>query len=124
MLAEYSVAWLTAESGNGWTCGMRWIDDPREMVSVAGWASLAAHVAGTADADLDLGGIDALLDRVKATLHQERNRVRYSMNGFVIAVGKVSVHMGTTACKVPFAPEYIDKSRARGPVKKRKTFRC
>ncbi len=69
--------------------------------------------------------------------------VRYQMNGFVIAVGcyvkplsknaieaatkigPVTVDMGDTACKVPFAPDYIRKVEERGTVgKKRKTVKC
>ena len=65
------------------------------------------------------------------------------MNGFVISVaayitslhdeaieiateyGKVNVEMGETACKVPFAPEYIEKIKKRGAIgKKRKTAKC
>jgi hypothetical protein len=65
------------------------------------------------------------------------------MNGFVIAVGtyvepltafalevgakigRVSVDMGGTACKVPFAPDYIKKVQQRGSIgKKRKTAKC
>lgn len=142
MLAEYSVPWVTAEAGYGWRCGLRWIEDTKEMVACAGWSSLGGHASGTPDAQLDLPAIDALLDRVAASIHQERNRVRYAMNNFVIqvacyvapcaehakavarAIGPVSVDMGGTACKVPYAPEYIEKVLARGPVKKRKTHRC
>jgi hypothetical protein len=65
------------------------------------------------------------------------------MNGFVIAlgtyvrelsdlavqaaakIGKVSVDMGDTACKVPDALEYIEKAREKGTIgKKRKTVKC
>ena len=65
------------------------------------------------------------------------------MNGFVIAVGsycpdllseakktakkigRVDVEMGGTACKVPFAPEYIEKIEKMGRIgKKRKTAKC
>jgi hypothetical protein len=65
------------------------------------------------------------------------------MNGFVIAtgcnvkaltevaarcgaeVGVVQVMMGSTACKVPFAPDYIAEAVAKGIVgKKRKTAKC
>ena len=65
------------------------------------------------------------------------------MNGFVISVGiyiktltskskevakeigKVSVDVGGTACKVPLADEYIDKAIDKGRIgKKRKTARC
>ena len=65
------------------------------------------------------------------------------MNGFVIAVGTyvrgltplavqtaekigpVSVDKGDTACRVPYAPDYIQKAQKRGVVgKKRKTAMC
>jgi hypothetical protein len=40
-------------------------------------------------------------------------------------IGKVSVNMGATACKVPSATEYIEKVRARGTIgKKRATAKC
>jgi hypothetical protein len=65
------------------------------------------------------------------------------MNGFVIAVGtfvqpltdlalktaqkigEVSVDVGDTSCKVPYAPEYIEKVQKKGAVgKKRKSAKC
>jgi len=65
------------------------------------------------------------------------------MNGFVIAVGSyvkaltelalqtaarigpVTVDMDGTACKVPYAPDYIQKVKKRGAIgKKRKTTKC
>ena len=40
-------------------------------------------------------------------------------------IGKVSVDMGGTACKVPLATEYIQKVEYRGAIgKKRKAARC
>jgi hypothetical protein len=42
-----------------------------------------------------------------------------------IAIGKVKVDMGGTACKVPLATEYIKKMHQRGTLgKKRKTAMC
>jgi hypothetical protein len=95
------------------------------------------------DADLDLGELERLLQRVRETIHEQPNRVRYVMNGFVIAVGSyvqaltaaalktaasigpVTVDMGGTACKVPSAAENIEKVRQRGAIgKKRKTVKC
>jgi hypothetical protein len=71
------------------------------------------------------------------------NRVRYTMNCFIISVGSyvkpllkqakaaaqkagaVEVDMGETACKVPLATEYIEKVEALGRIgQKRKTIRC
>ena len=41
------------------------------------------------------------------------------------AIGKVSVDLGGTACKVPLATDYIKKVADRGTIgKKRKAVRC
>ena len=40
-------------------------------------------------------------------------------------VGEVYVDVGDTSYKVPYAPEYIEKTRKKGTVgKKRKTAKC
>ena len=80
---------------------------------------------------------------VGETIHEGKNRARYAMNGFVIAIGsyipaltekakaigdkigKVSVDMDGTACKVPLIKPYIQKVEDKGRIgKKRKTARC
>src|SRR5262249_4971352 len=122
---------------------LEWIDSPKENVAAAGWATLGSLVAITDDADLDLDELKQLLQRVARTIHAQPNRVRYVMNGFVIAagsyvrsrtelalqtarkIGPVTVEMGGTACKVPSAPEYIQKVQKRGTIgKKRKSAKC
>jgi len=143
MVSEYGVAGVAAESPHGWELGLKWIESDQENVATAGWATLGGLVAVKKDADLDVPALQALLDRVRATIHQSSNRTRYTMNGFVIAVGsyvealfdhaqevaaaigKVSVNMGNTACKVPLATEYLAKIEKMGRVgKKRKMVRC
>jgi len=95
------------------------------------------------DAELDLKEIEKLLARVEKEIDGARNRVRYCMNGFVIAVGaavkpllakakttakkvgRVEVDMGGTACKVPPALETIAKIEGLGRVgRKRVTMKC
>jgi hypothetical protein len=95
------------------------------------------------DDELDRAEIEKLLDRVREEIHTAPNRVRYTMNGFVIAVGcfvtplaakakavgkaigKVEVDMGGTACQVPDAVAYIEKvAKAGRQGKKRKSARC
>ena len=40
-------------------------------------------------------------------------------------IGPVTVDKGNTACKVPFAPDYIRKVEKRGAIgKKRKSAKC
>jgi 3-methyladenine DNA glycosylase AlkD len=138
-----AVAWVAAESKHGWDLGMEWIDSSKEDVATAGWDTLGLVIALREDADLDLDAIKKLVQRVEQTIDEAPNRVRYAMNSFIIAVGiyikslnalakktaekigVVTVDMGNTACKVPFAPEYIKKAEKRGSIgKKRKTARC
>ena len=143
MISEYTVPWVAAGSHHGHDVARKWIESGRESVAAAGWSTFSSLVATKPDADLDLSELRQLLQRVEATIHEQPNRVRYVMNGFVIAVGsyvreltelamqtaakfgKVTVDMGGTACKVPYAPEYIQKAQARGSLgKKRKTAKC
>jgi 3-methyladenine DNA glycosylase AlkD len=141
--SEYTVPWVAAGNPFGWEMAMKWIDSKKENIAAAGWSTLSSLVGTREDAELDLAELKQLLKRVEKTIRQQPNRVRYTMNGFVIAVGcyvealtdtalaaaekvgKVSVDMGDTACKVPGAVEYIMKVVKRGTVgKKRKTAKC
>jgi len=143
MVSEYAVAGVAAESPHGWKLGLEWIDSKNEDVASTGWNTLLGVISMTPDEDLDLKKIGSLLTRIKKTIHGAPNRVRYTMNNFVIAVGcyviplsdrarddaeaigKVDVDMGDTACKVPFAPAYIDKVVKMGRLgRKRKKARC
>jgi 3-methyladenine DNA glycosylase AlkD len=143
MISEYTVPWVAAEGKYGREMALKWIESKKEGVAAAGWATLGSLVAIKDDDDLDIPELKKLLDRVAKTIHKQPNRVRYVMNGFVIAVGShvaaltdyavsvaeaigpVSVDMGGTACKVPAAVDYIEKVRRRGTIgKKRKTCKC
>jgi 3-methyladenine DNA glycosylase AlkD len=143
MVAEYTVAGTAAESPHGWELGLKWIDSKQELIASAGWATLSGVVSITPDEELDLAEIKRLLKRVEQTIHEQPNYVRSTMNCFVIAVGcyvaplselavkagkkigTVHVDMGETACKVPSAPEYIQKVKERGTIgKKKKTAKC
>ncbi len=143
MISEYTVPWVTAESAHGLELALQWIESDEEMIAAAGWATISYMLALTPDEELDLKLLDQLLDRVEKEIHRSPNRVRYVMNGYIIAlgsyvseftekaievgekVGKVRVDVGNTACKVPLAPDYIKKVIDRGSIgKKRKTARC
>jgi len=143
MLSEYTVPWVAAESQHGHELARKWIDSTKENIAAAGWTTYGCLVALKEDADLDLAELKKLLLRVEKTIHEQPNRVRRAMNCFIIAVGgyvksltgaalqtaakigKVTVDMGETACKVPSAAEYIKKIQDRGSIgKKRKTVKC
>lgn len=142
-LREYTVAGIAAESAHGWELGLKWIDSKDEGIASAGWATLGGVVALTPDEELPIEALRELLSRVRGSIHGSANRVRYTMNGFVIGlgtyvlplsaeakrvgreIGPVFVDMGDTSCKTPFAPDYIEKSEQRGTIgKKRKMVRC
>ena len=142
-ISEYTVAWVAAESDYGWELGMKWIGSPKEKIASAGWNTLSGVIAMKPDHELDIATVRKLLQRIIKEIHSAPNRVRYTMNGFVIGVGSyikeltreaietakkigdVYVDMGGTACKVPAAGDYIKKLEAKGYIgKKKKTVKC
>jgi 3-methyladenine DNA glycosylase AlkD len=143
LISEYTVPWVAVESPHARELALKWMRSPREHVAASGWCTYAGIVAITPDEALDLPEIEGLLGLIVKEIAGAPNRVRYTMNGFVIAVGAyvkpllkhakeaakkigtVSVSMGDTACKVPLATAYIEKLEASGRVgKKRATIRC
>jgi 3-methyladenine DNA glycosylase AlkD len=143
MVAEYAVPGVACESEHARDLALKWIRAKKESVASTGWCTYAGLVAVRPDEELDLEEIEVLLDEVVEKIDSAPNRVRYTMNGFVIAVGsyvtplqkrakraakklgKVEVDMGGKSCKVPLATEYIAKVEKAGRAgKKRKTVRC
>jgi len=143
MLSEYTVAGVAAESHFGHELALEWMRSEREMTATCGWSTYANYISITPDELVDREEISRLLQTVAETIHQERNRVRYTMNAFVIVagtavtglleeakqvaeqIGKVHVDVGKTACKVPLATAYIHKVETAGRLGvKRKTCIC
>ena len=141
-VAEYMVPWVASGSPHGREIALKWIESKDETIASAGWQTYSSMVAIKEDADLDLAEIKSLLQRVAKSIHQQPNRVKFVMNGFVIAVacyvkplhklavdtangiGKVAVDL-VGACKIPFAPDHIKKFEARSAIgKKRKSPKC
>ena len=143
MLSDYTVAHVTAESPHGWEMGLKWIQNDKELIASAGWSVLSNIVSIQPDESLDVIHLEKLLQIVEKNILKSPNRVRYAMNGFVIAlgihvlslhskakeiaqdIGKVEVFMGKTACKVPLASDYIAKVENLNRIgQKRKVARC
>ncbi|HBX51521.1 MAG: DNA alkylation repair protein [Bacteroidetes bacterium RIFOXYA12_FULL_35_11] len=141
-LSEFAVPWVTAESKYGFDMGIKWIASDKETIASAGWATLAQMTSLQQYSELDIEAYSKLLDKIEKEIGNAQPRVKYTMNGFVIAVGaniealrnkaikvaekngKVSVDMRGTACKVPVAKDYIQKLINEGRAgKKRKSFR-
>jgi ElaB/YqjD/DUF883 family membrane-anchored ribosome-binding protein len=122
---------------------LEWIESSDPKIATCDWSTLSSVASITSDEKLDIKAYSELLDRVKRELQSSPNRVRYTMNGFVIAtgsfiaeltekaiktadaIGLVSCEMGQTSCKVPAARLYIEKIADKGRIgKKKKMARC
>jgi 3-methyladenine DNA glycosylase AlkD len=112
-LCSYTVAWVAAEGPHGWDLAMEWIDSKEPAAVETGWATLSSLVAVKEDKDLNVAAIKKLLQRVEKAIHDQPDRVRYVMNGFVIAAGA-------------YVKALTDAALQTGGTigKKRKTARC
>jgi hypothetical protein len=143
MISEYTVPWVTTENSKGLALANKWIASKTEKIASTGWATYTSIVGTRDDSQLDLAELKGLLKKVEKEIHGAPNRVRYTMNGFVIAVGSfvkplladakatakkigaVTVDMGETSCSVPLATEYIAKVESMNRVgKKRSAIKC
>jgi 3-methyladenine DNA glycosylase AlkD len=143
IIAEYTVPWVAAENPAACELAKEWITSKEEAVASAGWCSYVGVMATRKDEELDLKEIEGLMRRAVKEVPGAKNRVKYTMNGFVIGVGTyvkpllkeakaaakeigvVTVDVGETECKVPLAAEYIAKVEKMGRVgKKKKTMKC
>jgi 3-methyladenine DNA glycosylase AlkD len=142
-IIEYTVPWIAAESNHGMELALSWIKDKKESVNRAGWNALCNIVALKPDSELDMDLLKKLLKTVEDNIHESGNRVKYTMNNFVISVaiyvtpltnysiivakriGKVEVDMGDTECRIPAAVDYIMNAKKKGVLgKKKKMARC
>lgn len=138
-LSEHAVVVVASENVDRFSMALNWIDKKEENLASSGWATLSAIISKKPNEELDLSIIKNLLKRVESEIHKSQNRIKYTMNGFVIAVGsfipelteialkiankigKVEVYMGETSCKVPMATDYINKIISMDKIgKKRK----
>ncbi|MEE2642556.1 MAG: DNA alkylation repair protein [Planctomycetota bacterium] len=133
-ISEYAVPGVAVENKSARDLAIKWMKSKTESIAACGWATYSGVLATREDADLDKTEIKSLLKKIEAEIGQAPNRVRYTMNGFVIsvgtyvksllkqakktadAIGVIECDMGDTACKVPLATEYIEKVEARGTV--------
>lgn len=143
MISEGTVAQLAAETSYARDLGLKWINSKKELIASAGWSTLASWVSITDNAALDLNELEGLIGHIEKTIHDQPNRVRYGMHGFLTcvgcyvpdvtarvlkaakAIGKVEVDMGDTDCKLHSVADMIQKVKDRGTLgKKRKQARC
>jgi len=128
---EYTVPWVAAEGQHGYELAMEWIDSKEPHIAAAGWSTLANLAALKPDSELDLTSLKNLLVRVEKNMHTAPDRVRSTMNAFIISMGSYVVPLSAEAIAVakrigvPAALEYIKKAKDRGSLgKKKKTVKC
>ena len=129
-----ALATLVARSPLAERTFRKWKNDRNDLVAEAGWDMLC----GLARDDQALNDEDGakLIQEIEQTIHSAGNRVRYAMNGALIAlggyrakltkpalaaakrIGKVEVDHGDTSCQTPDAAAYIQKMLARAKAKK------
>ncbi|HKS43430.1 MAG TPA: DNA alkylation repair protein [Blastocatellia bacterium] len=107
----------------------KWTKAKQEWIGAAGW-QLMSFIAMN-DKELADDYFDDYLSLIESNIHDSKNRVRYAMNGALIAIGLrspglekkalaaakkigvVTVDHGETGCKTPDAAEYIQKVKGR-----------
>ncbi len=119
---------VIAQSAIGQKKAEKWHKSKDEWVGATGWRMIA-HMAMN-NAELPDEYFEPYLEIIANDIHQQKNRVRYEMNGALIAIGlrnkslekkamaiakkigKVEVDNGETNCKTPDAATYISKTVA------------
>lgn len=143
MISEYAVAWNIAESPICMDVCSDWINSKEVKLQEAAWAALGAYLGIIDNNQLDLEFHSNLIERIEKNIHSESNRVKYCMNGYLIAlgcavpeltekcknagakIGKVDVFIGKTSCKVPEIVPYIEKVEKMNRIgKKKKNAKC
>lgn len=128
VLADAFVG-LAARTSSAKAKAEKWMKARGEWIGAAGWNMLA--LLALEDASLPDDYFAERLTVIERDIHTRPNRVRYAMNGALIAiggrnetlkakalataakVGKVEVDHGETGCQTPDAAEYIEKIAAR-----------
>lgn len=116
----------------------KWIKSKQEWIGASGWNILAKMALQDIDKPDDY--FESLIEVIEKNIQKSKNRVKYSMNSALIAIGvrnnhlknkavkaaknigTVEVDHGDTNCKTPDAIEYIkrasDRKRLRFPQRR------
>jgi len=114
----------------------KWHKSKDELIASVGWMLISGLALGNNELPDEF--FDPYLKLIESGIHKQKNRVRYEMNGALIAIGlrnermekkamevarkigKVIVDHGNTDCKTPDAVEYIARTKAYRNKKKAK----
>ncbi|PKM94605.1 MAG: DNA alkylation repair protein [Firmicutes bacterium HGW-Firmicutes-1] len=143
MISDFIVAVTLAETDFAQEVADKFIASRDELIMSAGWSCYEWLIGSRKDTEFNPSKILSMLDVVEKNIHDQPNRTRYAMNGFVTAVGisyiplheeamrtaerigEVSVSSGKNACSVLNAFEKIKSETDKGRLGfKRKNVRC
>lgn len=143
IISEFIVAVTLAETDIAFSVADRWIDSAKELEVAAGWSCYEWLLGTRKDSEFDKDKLLAMLNRVRDTIHNQPNRVKFAMNNFIMSVGisylplheegkkigeevgKVEVLMGKKLYQTSVAIEYIQNGVDKEKLGfKRKHVRC
>jgi len=143
MISDYIVAVTLAESPIAIQVAGKWTKSPDELCASAGWSCFEWLLGWKPDRAFDQGQLKEMLAMVEGTVHAQPERVRHSMNRFVVAVGvsflplheeatktakaigSVMVSAPKGQCALPTACDSIQKMKEKGRLGfKRRAVRC
>ena len=124
------IADLAAKSPYASSKWKKWSVSKREKPLAAAYGLLSSWLVQDSDS-VPIAYVDAALNSIETSIHDQPNRARHMMNQALIAIGiylpekrklalkiadsigKVDVDHGDTSCKTQDARKYIEKSVAR-----------
>ena len=126
-LSDYTVATALAKFKMAQEIADEWINSKKELYQSAGWTCYCKLLKEQNNDNFSIEKMKQYLYNIELNILKSDNRVRYSMNEFIIAVGifytplqkqalevaknigEIYVDMGETNCKTPLAAKYIQK---------------
>lgn len=111
-----------------------WIDSDNSKFRQTAYAIYSLILASFSNDLIDEENVLKRINIVKNTIQTEDNRVKYTMNNFIISAGislanftsitkkasvkygLVEVDVGSTSCKVPLAHSYIEKAEKMNKI--------
>lgn len=143
MISDYIVAVTLAETDIAQEVADAWIASGDELKMSAGWSCYCWLLGSRKDNEFSSDKLEAMLEKVKDTIHDSPERTKFSMNNFIYTVatsyqplhdqavetakivGPVEVNKDKPKSKLIQASENIQKAVDQGRIGfKRKYVRC
>lgn len=87
MISDYIVAVCLSETGIAFEIADRWIQSNQDLISSAGYSTYSWMLASRDDGVFEAARIQRLLELIRQSIHETKNRTGYAMYYFVYNVG-------------------------------------